>query len=1013
MPTLIISKVLKTRFNFIFQVVLILFSITILAQNASQIDVLTTEDGLMFRDVRSIAQDSTGLMWFGTSQGLNRYDGYNFKVYNSDTKNPNFIEEELFTAEMIFDDSGNILWFMANDRLFRLDVRTDKVTEYAESKGVKGKALRLLKTADESIYLITDDYWIAQNNTAKQYLQKLTDDHFEVLAEIPRTNRGFSRFTQDAQEYLWWSTPNGTLKFNLKGELLASYILDSYEWYGSQMKMTPSFFDKDNTHYYFPHEGGIKVFNEHDQSSKLILETPAEISYAIQDDQDYIWFAGFNTLYRMSPKGDFINYTQLLNARFDFTKINKVFIDATKLLWLATDNGLFKIRTSKQLFSNMFKSKKEGWGNTMRDIFEGGDGTIYSLCERAGSIYCKRPDGKIDSITFNDDIELSYAASFFELNDDKTEVYTAGKNLYKINLKTGHTKSYDEFIPKLKVYGPNPLLKLRDGRLLFGYTLSKLTLFNPKTEFSEPLFKPNKDFNEITDLTYFLEDTKENIIWVGTQNNGLLKINLDGSILKTYAIDTQPSISKNHILVLHEDGDGSIWLGTYGGGLNHISADGTTVMIYNKSNGLADNNVVGILSDNKFNLWISTYNGISYFNKSTKQFQNFYTEDGLSHNEFNYASTFKDSKGNFYFGGMNGLNSFKPEQVFKSTDQPNIYFLKATGFDSKNKKSFANDYSYTSNSSLQFSPYVQYFQVDWTMPNYFNNQKNTYWTKLEGFEDDWFYRGNSAALRYNQLPAGDYVLKIKGKDSRGVASASTLSIPIQVRQIFYKEWWFIALLLLTVALIMYAIFRYRFQQALAMERLRTKISSDLHDDVGSLLSGLAMQTELMEINASESDKFKLQKIANISRNAISQMRDLVWSIDSRRETIEDLIERMRELAEELLIPKEINFHINSSNIKNPNKKLPAQTKQNIFLIYKESITNILRHSNATEVSVTLKNNAKGCHLIIQDNGSKKACYKSTGLGLSNMRMRAEQIKGKVSFKTENGFGVYLNLPSQF
>lgn len=244
MPTLIISKVLKTRFNFIFQVVLILFSITILAQNASQIDVLTTEDGLMFRDVRSIAQDSTGLMWFGTSQGLNRYDGYNFKVYNSDTKNPNFIEEELFTAEMIFDDSGNILWFMANDRLFRLDVRTDKVTEYAESKGVKGKALRLLKTANESIYLITDDYWIAQNNTAKQYLQKLTDDRFEVLAEIPRTNRGFSRFTQDAQDYLWWSTPNGTLKFNLKGELLASYILDSYEWYGSQMKMTPSFLIK-------------------------------------------------------------------------------------------------------------------------------------------------------------------------------------------------------------------------------------------------------------------------------------------------------------------------------------------------------------------------------------------------------------------------------------------------------------------------------------------------------------------------------------------------------------------------------------------------------------------------------------------------------------------------------------------------------------------------------------------------------------------------------------------------
>ncbi|WP_306465075.1 sensor histidine kinase [Gelidibacter salicanalis] len=209
---------------------------------------------------------------------------------------------------------------------------------------------------------------------------------------------------------------------------------------------------------------------------------------------------------------------------------------------------------------------------------------------------------------------------------------------------------------------------------------------------------------------------------------------------------------------------------------------------------------------------------------------------------------------------------------------------------------------------------------------------------------------------------------------------------------------------------MFALFRYRFQQALAMERLRTKISSDLHDDVGSLLSGLAMQTELMEINASEADKFKLRKIAGISRNAISQMRDLVWSIDSRRETIRDLIERMHELAEELLLPKDISFHIDSSNIKSPNKKLLASTKQNIFLIYKEALTNIVRHSDATNVSISITNSSKGCDFMIKDNGSKKASYKSTGLGLSNMVLRAEKLKGSLKFKQENGFGVYLHLP---
>jgi hypothetical protein len=167
---------------------------------------------------------------------------------------------------------------------------------------------------------------------------------------------------------------------------------------------------------------------------------------------------------------------------------------------------------------------------------------------------------------------------------------------------------------------------------------------------------------------------------------------------------------------------------------------------------------------------------------------------------------------------------------------------------------------------------------------------------LEGFEDRWFYQGNTPSIRYNKLPAGDYELKVKASDSRGNESANILSIPIIVNQIFYKRWWFIALVILLLFGLMYAIFRYRLQQALAMERLRTKISSDLHDDVGSMLSGLAMQTELMELNASEADKSKLQKIAGISRNAISQMRDLVWSIDSRRETTNDLIERMQELG---------------------------------------------------------------------------------------------------------------------
>jgi signal transduction histidine kinase len=315
-------------------------------------------------------------------------------------------------------------------------------------------------------------------------------------------------------------------------------------------------------------------------------------------------------------------------------------------------------------------------------------------------------------------------------------------------------------------------------------------------------------------------------------------------------------------------------------------------------------------------------------------------------------------------------------------------------------------------SEIEMKPFDQYFTVNWTMPNYFQNSKNQYYTKLEGFEDRWFFQGNTASIRYNKLPAGDYTLRIRGSDSNGNFSDKELELPISVKQIFFKTWWFISLLFLVVFGITYSVFNYRIQQLKAIDNLRTKISSDLHDDVGSLLSGLAMQTEMLELNASEKDKSKLQRITKISREAIDKMRDLVWSIDNRRERVQDLIERMNELADELLLPNDIAYQINNGNL-NINKKLPITVKQELFFIYKEAITNILRHSNADRVIVSFKNNSGLGLLKITDNGTKSRHNSKTGLGMENMKMRAEKINAEINFYNVKGFTILIKLPFAF
>lgn len=985
------------------------------AQNPWQIDVLTTEQGLPFRDIKCISQDKNEAMWFGTELGLLRYDGYNTRLYNSNNTNPFFIEEEDIQGDMFVDDTNSHLWYRANDKLFKLDPLTDEVKSYNTTHNIKGAILHLLKNKDGSIWIISDDFETAKNGNARQYLQKLTNNQFEIKYSILRDKLPYSRLISDQQGDILWSTSKGSLKFDAEGNFKAKFDLSSFEWYGSELNFNVSFYDSANKHYFFPQqELGIFTFDEQSLTQKHIFKEKIQFYYALEDHQKQLWFAGETELYRMNLDGEFTDYTHQLKARFEYTKIRDIFIDINKLLWVATDNGLFKIRIGEELFKPLFKANSEGWGNAMRGIFEDNNGTIFAKCELKNKIFYKTRSGKVDTLHIKLNKQsldaFKHTANFFVVNDQKTQVFTLGETLLKINLKDGSVKSYDEFKNYVTFNGQNPLIKLRNGKLLFGQSLTQLILFDPENETSTLVFNKASTENDMSNFRYFAESEADSIVWIGSQTDGLLKVHLGGRVERQYTMETNPKISRNYIRVIHEDNNGSLWVGTYGGGLNHISADGNTIKIYTTSQQLPNNNIAGLLFDDENGLWISTYNGLSRFDKTTEIFQNFYTEDGLTHYEFNYTSFFKDSQGIFYFGGMNGLNTFKPSEILRESDPPKLRLLSASGYNNKNKSGFIKDYNKTKFTALELSPYDQYFEINWTMTSYFQNQKNTFSTKLEGFEDQWFYQGNSTSIRYNQLPAGDYVLKIKGKDSRGVDSASILSIPITVRQIFYKKWWFITLLIITAFGLFYLFFQYRLNQAVAMERLRTKISSDLHDDVGSMLTGLAMQTEMLELQTTNSiDKTRLHHITELSRNTISHMRDLVWSIDSRKDTLADLLERMRELAEELLLPANITYSFSADDL-NLQKKINLNCRRNLFLIYKEAINNIVKHSNAQNVNIQITNKKGYCSLNIKDDGKIKPNLKVTGMGLANMKMRSKSINAKLEIDTQDGFGINLSLP---
>jgi two-component sensor histidine kinase len=293
------------------------------------------------------------------------------------------------------------------------------------------------------------------------------------------------------------------------------------------------------------------------------------------------------------------------------------------------------------------------------------------------------------------------------------------------------------------------------------------------------------------------------------------------------------------------------------------------------------------------------------------------------------------------------------------------------------------------------------FSFDFVALEYSDPGANIFRYQLENYDKGWVDAGVNGFARYANLPPGNYTFKVKAANSDGIWNDTPTELHIRVLTPWWQTWWFYLICIITAGGLIYGGFWFRLQQALRLERLRVKISSDLHDDVGTLLAGLAMQSEALAITAPEKDKSKLQRISEISRNAMAHMRDTVWAIDARKDKWENLLDRMREHAEETLVPRDIRFDLMVENIALQHN-IPVELRQNLYLIYKEAITNAAKHSNGDTVRVLLKKTPTGgLDMHICDNGtSVEKNYKTTGSGTSNMQMRAKKIGGTLEIGRE-------------
>ena len=514
-------------------------------------------------------------------------------------------------------------------------------------------------------------------------------------------------------------------------------------------------------------------------------------------------------------------------------------------------------------------------------------------------------------------------------------------------------------------------------------------------------------FFELNKLVYKIyEDSQENI-WIGT-GSGLFLYDRDNRNVKTWKHNPgdTTTISGLHVQILYEDSKGNLWVGTWGG-LNLFNQKNGTFTRYKIKDGLPSNSISDILEDDHGNLWISTDDGLSKFNPINKTFKNYNVNDGLQGNLFNQNACAKLKTGEFFFGGVNGFTLFHPDSIKDIQHIPPVVItdfqifnktVKTGGKNSPLKRSI----SLTNELIL---PYYQHsISFEFAVLDYTNPRNNQYKYKLEGFHKDWIETtADHRVATFTNLEPGKYVFRVIGANNKGVWNYKGASIKITITPPLWQTLWFRIIIVLFAAECIYAIHRYRLKRQLEMERMRIRIASDLHDDVGASLTRIAVHSEIIR-NTSSSQKIipSAKKIGEMSREIITAMSDIVWSIDARNDTVGDLIDRINDFASNTLSPLQIQFSFSTHGL-NSSKKIMVDKRQNIYLIFKEAINNIAKHASASEVNIQIQNDEDGFRMSIHDNGKGiDNAQKQTGHGLKNMRMRAERIGGKLIYQSNQG-----------
>ena len=966
------------------------------------IKTYTTADGLAQNTVVRVVRDSRGFLWFCTRDGLSRFDGYAFTNYGMSHglphPNVNHLLEARDGTYWVATNGGGVarLETGGGPSLFTLFPVGDNP--------ITNRVNVLYQDRAGAIWAGTDGEVFRLDGGAFR----------KVDLGLPPGHRWLTvlAFAEDGAGGLWFGTSDGLFVRRSDGRVRSCAIAPSqgYDWVRALL------LDSQGGRLWIGHHGvGVLAL---DLEKWRAADGALPEQYRLEDVAGAVAapFAGGDSVHALFRSADgrlWIGSEDGL-GEFDGTRLRsygkEAGVSAAPLtgltedtggnLWAATPQGALKIARS---------------GFTTFDTADGLSGAgVRSIGEdAAGTLYVTTYDARIHSFDgrafrpHRSPLPASVALHWPQtaLRDRAGDWWVSTRQgLYRFAPDAARPKAVYTTRDGLSGDGIFSLYESRRGDIWISMAdVENAVMQWERASGAFRVFTQTDGVPDFVAPSCFAED-RAGGLWAGVHDGGLLRYR-HGRFRHLTAADGVPP---GQITQLHADGAGRLWIATNASGLGRIddpAAERPRIATVTIKDGLASNNVTSLAEDREGRLYVGSGRGVDRLDPKTGRVTHYGEADGLDVGGVEAAH--RDREGRLWFGGPRGVSRLVPGPDRTSSPPP----VHISGLHVPGRPTRLSELGEPEVAGLELGPDQNQVVIEYVGLAFTAGETLRYRYMLEGADTGWSAPTAERAVHYAQLAPGRYRFLVVAESAAGGVSARPAVVAFTVQPRLWQRAWFLALCALAAGLLGTWLYRYRVARLLEVANVRTRIATDLHDDIGANLTKIAILSEVARQQlgpegAGESGP--LGAIARISRESVASMSDIVWAVDPRRDGLPDLVRRMRLHAEELFSPRGVALEFEAPG--EGRLRLGAGVRRDVFLVFKEALNNAARHSGCSRVAVQLRLEGGGLSLRVADDGAGfDPAVESDGQGLASMRRRAKRLGAALEVGSARGKGTEIVL----